>query len=365
MRKNSKNKKNKKNKSNSMTKKEEVIPQEDGISTINNEVSDDKESRRSTRLGTIIAIVAVLGTICTVLFKITRGIINEWPESGYIYYIYIWGLFIASLAAAVMMFLEIIWFVVGDLKRYNLLNENYTQYDSLSDERYYRLVTDFKIFTMGLLVLLMLLIPVSLLWSDTPPQKYLYFAATVMLGGIGIFGVVEGVKKRKICINKMKKIVYTVGVWLLMSLLVFIFMLTVIQGNTAIVNVDFGKDGKVLITNESAENFESLKIFIYDSLDNIVSEDDILKSDLLFAKETKHVSTEYDNGKEIGKAQVIDGETLYWKYQFKLNDLKLITGRYCIWIVIQQDGRSVEIINMFEVNNYNYIYGTDSISKNY
>ena len=42
----------------------------------------EKEQRRTTRLGAIIAIVAVIGTICAFLFKMTISSLNVWSERG-------------------------------------------------------------------------------------------------------------------------------------------------------------------------------------------------------------------------------------------------------------------------------------------
>lgn len=42
----------------------------------------EKEQRRTSRLGAIIAIVAVIGTICAFLFKMTISSLNVWSERG-------------------------------------------------------------------------------------------------------------------------------------------------------------------------------------------------------------------------------------------------------------------------------------------
>ena len=46
----------------------------------------EKEQRRTTRLGAIIAIVAVIGTECAFLFKKTINSLNVWSEQGIMYW---------------------------------------------------------------------------------------------------------------------------------------------------------------------------------------------------------------------------------------------------------------------------------------
>ena len=44
--------------------------------------STEKEQRRTTRLGAIVAIVAVIGTLCVFLFKMSMAALNVWSEQG-------------------------------------------------------------------------------------------------------------------------------------------------------------------------------------------------------------------------------------------------------------------------------------------
>ena len=60
----------------------------------------EKEQRRTTRLGAIIAIVAVIGTLCAFLFKMTISPLNVWSEQGVMYW-YLQALFSFALATSV------------------------------------------------------------------------------------------------------------------------------------------------------------------------------------------------------------------------------------------------------------------------
>ncbi|WP_099467251.1 hypothetical protein [Konateibacter massiliensis] len=337
--------------------------QNDDTTVKEKEIQDKKENRRSIRLGTIIAIVAILSTICTILYKMTRNVINIWPESGHLYYIYMWILFLAPLGATVVIFFEIIWFIIGDLKRYNILDEKYEEYDTLSDKRYFRLISDFKFLIEVLVFIILLVIPVSIYLYEAP-FKYVYVGAVMVLCIVGIFIFIPQLKKKKIQFGKIIIFFKRIGTWVLTCFLIFTFV--ILQHKVAHLEVNYESDGIITLINKSDENFVSLKVSVGNSdLVNSFVEDNIDKSELLFAKETKHISAKNDEGNEIGSAQVLSGEILYWKYQYLLNDVKLEPGSYIIVITVQQDNRSIEIMNEFKLSNGIYTFGQNRIEKEY
>ena len=107
----------------------------------------EKEQRRTTRLGAIIAIVAVIGTLCAFLFMMTISSLTVWSEQGVMYW-YLQALFSFALSTSVIIFIDIVLYVISDLKRYNTLDQNYKQYDQESDNRYMYLLSDFRIYTI-------------------------------------------------------------------------------------------------------------------------------------------------------------------------------------------------------------------------
>ena len=355
-----KNKKDKKNK--------KGIIQDTKLNNVNTEksnIEEMKESRRSTRMGTIIAIVAVLGTICTVLYKITRNAINIWPESGYIYYIYMWILFLSALGGVVLIFGEIIWYIIGDIKRYNILDENYVCFDEISDKRYFSLISDFDLLVKELCFVLLLAIPVFIFLYDGI-LKYVYIGISILLGVVGIVVSVSAVRKKKISRSKAWDVVKRISLWLFTCFCVFVFVIFTLLDNNAVIYVYCEKNGKINISNKLKETFVSFAIYIYDEMgDTLIEQKEIEKDELLFAKEIKMLSAKSDGGTEIGTAQELAGETLYWNYQYNLSDVKLEEGRYLLVIYVQQDNKSVKIMNEVEVCNGEYSYGKEKIQKEY
>ena len=59
-------------------------------------------------------------------------------------YWYLQALFSFALSTSVIIFIDIVLYVISDLKRYNTLDQNYKQYDQESDNRYMYLLSDFR-----------------------------------------------------------------------------------------------------------------------------------------------------------------------------------------------------------------------------
>lgn len=131
------------------------------------------------------------------------------------------------------------------------------------------------------------------------------------------------------------------------------------------VDAIFDEQGNILIQNSIDEEFGKGTLSIYDENGGIVTEIDITEDDILQAKTTIGQTLKNSKGEEIGKAQEIAGEMLYWKYQYNINNLKLEDGKYSVQIEIVQKQNDVCIINMFEINNSKYYFGTNTIQKEY
>lgn len=327
----------------------------------NKEIQEKKENRRSIRSGTIIAILAILGTICAVLYKMTRNVIGIWPEKGNIYYYYAWILLLVPLGATVQILIEIVLFITEDVKRYNILDEQYEKYDEMSDKKYYSIISDFNFFMVFIAFIVLLCIPVALFMYEGY-FKYVYIGVCIMLCVVGIHSLIL---KKRVLINNIILIIKKVLCLMLTCFVTYVFIILSLANKTANLEVNYQDDGTVVINNRSNENFGSLTISVYSDTEGLISEDSIQKQELLFAKELKHLTTKNDIGKEIGSARVYGGETLYWKYQYRIGKLDLKSGTHIILITIRQDDRRVEIMNEFKISNGKYIYGQDLIEKKY
>ena len=324
----------------------------------------EKEQRRTTRLGAIIAIVAVIGTICAFLFKMTISSLNVWSERGVIYW-YLQALFLFALSTSVIIFIDIVLYVISDLKRYNMLDQNYKQYDQESDNRYMYLLSDFRIYTIMIIFVFILSIPLSAIYGEES-QKWSGILVSCLCAVVGIVLVVQWVKHKSK--EEIKRILLKVGgkiaKWMIVALLCFTISAIFIVNNKATISVSYNVDGIVEICNTSAESYNGLDIEIWNMDGKKIYTESVEKEKLLFAREDKYVNNEVD-GEKVAEGILINSECLHWKYMFDLKEVINESGEYCVSITVHQDGKSAFLINSLSVENKEYIFAKDSMEKDY
>ena len=324
----------------------------------------EKEQRRTTRLGAIIAIVAVIGTICAFLFKMTISSLNVWSERGVIYW-YLQALFLFALSTSVIIFIDIVLYVISDLKRYNMLDQNYKQYDQESDNRYMYLLSDFRIYTIMIIFAFILSIPLSAIYGEES-QKWSGILGSCLCAVVVIVLVVQWVKHKSK--EEIKRILLKVGgkiaKWMIVALLCFTISAIFIVNNKATISVSYNADGIVEICNTSAESYNGLDIEIWNMDGEKIYTESVEKEKLLFAREDKYVNNEVD-GEKVAEGILINSECLHWKYMFDLKEVINESGEYCVSITVHQDGKSAFLINSLSVENKEYIFAKDSMEKDY
>ena len=324
----------------------------------------EKEQRRTTRLGAIIAIVAVIGTLCAFLFKMTISSLTVWSEQGVMYW-YLQALFSFALSTSVIIFIDIVLYVISDLKRYNTLDQNYKQYDQESDNRYMYLLSDFRIYTIMIIFVFILSIPLSAIYGEES-QKWSGILVSCLCAVVGIVLVVQWVKHKSK--EEIKRIFLKVGgkiaEWMFVALLCFAISAIFIVNNKATISVSYNADGIVEICNTSAENYNGLDIEIWNMDGEKIYTESVEKEKLLFAREGKYVNNEVE-GEKVAEGILINSECLHWKYMFDLKEVINESGEYCVSITVHQDGKSAFLINSLSVENKEYIFAKDSMEKDY
>ena len=337
----------------------------------------DKEQRRTTRLGAIIAIVAIIGTLCAILFKVTISSLNVWSEQGIIYW-YLQALFSLALSTSVIIFIDIVLYVISDLKRHNTLDQNYKRYDQVSDRKYMYLLNDFRIYTIMLFLVFILSIPLSVIYGEES-QKWSGILLSCLCVLVGIAFVVllqkgkgkEGIKRSLLKVGEKEKIKRSllkvgekIAKWMFVTLFCFTLGTIFIVNNKATISVSYNSDGIVEICNTSAESYNGLDIEICNMDGKIICTESVEKEKLLFAREDKYVNSEVD-GEKVAEGILINSEWLHWKYMFDLKEVINKSGKYCVSIKAHQDGKSAFLINSFLVENKEYIFAKDSMEKDY
>jgi len=324
----------------------------------------EKEQRRITRLGAIIASVAVIGTMCAFLFKLTISSVNVWPEHGVIYW-YLQVLFLFALSTSFIIFKDIVSYVISDLKRYNMLDQNYKQYDQESDNRYMYLLSDLRIYTIMMIFVFFLYIPVFTI-CGTESQKVNGIILLCLSAFAGLLFVMQYVKNKSK--EDIKKILLAIGKKIAKGVCVaglcYIVIAIYIVNNKATINVSYKANGIVEICNTSSENYNGLDIEIWNMDGEVIYTESVEKEKLLFAREDQYVNNEVD-GVTVAEGRILNGEYLHWKYVFDLKKVLNESGKYCVSIKVHQDGKSAFLINSLFVENNKYIFAKDSMEKDY
>lgn len=324
----------------------------------------DKASRRDARLGTIISIIAILAAFCSLLFRCTKSVITVFPESGYLYYILMWSIFLIPLSATVLICLDIILYVIADLNRYNVKDEHYKDYDKESDNKYSSMINDFKIM-LGVFIVVVYLMAML----DSISQKNIGGVFTVIIGVslfvVAMIKLIVKIVRKEIVWKKIGDIIQRLFVLLVIMLIILAFVWALISSKPANVDVTFDEKGNIVIENAIDEDFGSASLCIFDEADCLIKKVNITEDAVLRAKESTGQRLKNNNGDEIGMAQKLSREMLYWKYQYNINELELADGKYCVMIDIIQNQRTVRIANMFEVDNTVFSFGRNSIYKEY
>ena len=324
----------------------------------------DTEQRRANRLGAIIAILVVLGTLCAFIFKMTISSINVWSEHGIIYW-YLQLLFLSALSTLVILFVDMILYVVSDLKRHNIMDKNYQQYDEVSDKRYMHLINDFSIYIILLFIIFCLYFPISVIYEDDK-QKWNGIVAScgMFLAGVLflLFWIREkGEKEIKLGI---KNAFYKFANLVFVALGCYVISVAIVVNNKTTIEVNYNADGRMVICNTSTESYNGLDIEIRKIDGEMIYVKSFEKKELLFAREDKYINNEF-NGEKMDEGLLVTSEWLHWKCLFDLKEAVNEPGEYYVSIIVHNNGKRVQLINSFLTRNNEYFFAKDSMVKEY
>lgn len=327
---------------------------------INN--TDDKEQRRITRLGAIIAIVAVIGTVCTVVFKLCVNALNIWAVQGVIYW-FLWVVFFLTFSTAIIVFCRLIIFVICDLMRYNIIDENYKKYDAESDVSYNSFIFDSKTY-LGFLMCAFSITTIVLLFIGGESDRIAGICmviAVVFLGIVGLFFYVKS--HRKQIISQLGMLLCKLGIWFLvgfMSLGIALVWTTNIKGN---VTIRYEMSGVIEMCNTSTNHLDNLEVTISDEEKNIIWDKCILSEDMLYAIERVDIYREKDGN--IEDVRKLNTELQHWKYSLNISEIVEKEGKYHIYLQLKTGEKNVKIDNYFTKDETGFVYAVDYIEKEY
>lgn len=324
---------------------------------------EDNEQRRMTRLGAVLAIVAVVGTICTVIFRLCINMLSMWAIEGVVYRCLQIAIF-ATFSIIIILFYRLIIFIIYDLMRYNVSDENCRKYDIRSDESYHLFVCDCRVYLSLLTAMLMIIIIFFGLNGDKPDQVIGISLAIIFLAFV-VGAIYWSVKKlRKKIPLYIREVVPKVGIWILVGCVSFCIALVVLVDHKGEIRIEFESNGDVDICNSSSIDPDNIIVTIYDENDNVICDRYITCEDMIYAIERVDIYEERD-GVKVTDVMMINTEQQHWRYWFNLSDIAKKRGKYRIFIQIEVGRKLVKVENYIikELNGFRYT--VSNITKTY
>ena len=210
------------------------------------------------------------------------------PIRGSVGYYLLWAFWGIVLSAIMLICYDLVMFVLSDLKRYNVLADNYIKYDCESDEKYELLINDFK----TILVLLFLGVW-AISFANSLYQEDYQSEICLNVSAVAVSSFIVFLTKKIMCMGKdeWKKICVGIGkimdrvVPYTVSFLFALFLILIPSTNkSASVDVLFDNNGKITIENAIDEQFGGASIRIFDEKDCLIKNITITPKDVLCAK---------------------------------------------------------------------------------
>lgn len=324
----------------------------------------DIEQRRTTRMASIIAIFAIVGTLCGFLYKIALNAVDVLPKTGVVYW-YIIVLSCFALAAGVITFWEILQYIIKDLKRYNVHDKLYRHYDEISDERYLWLIDCFERRIIWLVILLGVFIPISAFYENKG-DRWTSIVATIEIFVFCLIYVALWIKKttKEEKIKGIKQCFFSITRWCLAAILCFMFLLITIISSEATIQIEYVGSGEVIVKNESSYEYNGMNISIRDNEGLIICEVDPTISDLLWAKENIYVKSGEDE-ENSAEGLVVSGERLHWNFIYNISQELNENEKYIVSITVLLDQKYIIIQNEFMVKEGQFFFAEEKIVKEY
>lgn len=320
--------------------------------------------RRNSRTTILLSVLASVIALFKFMLKIAYNSINNWPiELGFLSILIRGaGLFIVSVYFLLVW--DIINFIISDLKRNDILDEEYKLFDKISDQKFSLLTKDFKFFLQISFIICLILGLIILAIGEEWKSFIIILFCFVIISYITLKSWYKKSDKNA----KKNQISFIVNRLLWAITLTSVFGLGI--GSLIISNISYKADinynnnGIVNIQNIGA--FEKATITITDSKKNRrIYYKKLNENELLFARNnTIHVS-KLDNGKKIESLVNLSKEDISWRYKLDLRKLQLSEQQYLIKIVLYKEKSEAQITNMVNITQNEYTFTKENIEAEY
>lgn len=327
------------------------------------EIESKLVERRSNRSAILLAVLGLVSVVFVVMVKLAYNSIVNWPiDSGFLSII-IRGSILLIVSMLFLLSWDIINFLINDLKRNDVLDEEYKKFDKIADQKFSLLVKDFKLFLQISFIICLILGLILLAFGEEWKSFIIVLVIFIILSYITLKFWYEkndkNAKKNQISyiINQLIKAIT------LATILFLAAASLVISSIFYKVDINYSNNGIVDIQNIGA--FEKVTITIFDSENNNIYNKKLNKDELLYARNNVIHVSKLDNGEKIESIVDLSKEDISWRYKLDLRKLQLSEQQYLIKIVLYKEKSEAQITNMFNITQNEYIFTRNSIESEY
>lgn len=317
------------------------------------------DTKRNSRAVAMISMISIFFTVTAIMFNLGKNIISNWPINGGTLYYFLWVIIVVEISIFLLIIGDVFIFLYYEFRRYDLCQKNILDLDEKTDRWYTNLLFDYIIF-IGSSLLGIILAGCIYILNDTGWIRVVGYIEGVVI--LIVFLVVIGTffkDKKELVWKTVKKI----GIIMIIAVSVFFTILIALVSTDGTLSCYFKSDGTVIIENAKDDTFNDANIIIMDSSEHKIYEKKIAKDDTLIAIEAlKKNMSDTENSPEF---QSLSGEMQHWKYLFGFNTVGLSDGEYYFLINISEGNTTIQIKNMFQVQEGVYFYAKDSLKKKY
>lgn len=321
------------------------------------------EERRRNRSAILLSVLASVIALFKIMLKIAYNSINNWPiELGFLS-ILIRGAGLLIVSVYFLLVWDIINFIISDLKRNDILDEEYKIFDKISDQKFSLLTKDFKFFLQIFFIICVILGLILLALGEEWKSFIIVLFGFIIISYITLkFWYKKSDKNAK-----KNQISFIVNRLLWAITLTSVFGLgtgsLIISNISYKADINYNNNGIVNIQNIGA--FEKTTITIVDSKNNNIYEKKLNKDELLYARNNVIHVPKLDNGRKIESIVNLSKEDVSWRYKFDLRKLQLDGQQYSIKIVLYKEKSKAQITNMFNITQNGYMFTRNSIESEY
>lgn len=314
----------------------------------------DKETRRTSRCGIVLAIIAFIAGVFTIMYNIIKKFSQIIVLENEVCITYCYFFMYNLLCLIILVIFDGLLYAVIDIRRYNVKDEKYKEYDNVSDYYYNCLVFDVRCEVVFVFVALYLFI---LLYTIYLPDLLFKLVSIIFCGITGLIILIYTINKINILLSKIEFIGKFILKLSIIFCLSYFFVVSSIQSQ---ININFDKN-IVFIENKSNQKYESMEISIYNDDSKKIVSYLVDESELLLAEELNRRAL----GEKEGEISYLPRNSLYWTYEYDISKLNLKPGKYNIIIDVRQGDTKLHFENEFVYNAKQIKYAKKEFIKIY